>query len=45
MIYHANEVLKWAMDPETGGLHPELFNTSLKGIAFFEIVEVGFVFR
>lgn len=45
MIYHANEVLKWAMDPKMGGLHPALFGPALKGIAFIEIVEVGFIFR
>jgi len=44
MIYNANQVLDWAMDPKTGGLHPELFGPSLKGIAFFNIVEVGFIF-
>lgn len=44
MIYHANEVLKWAMDPNTGGLHPDLFGPSLQGICFFEIVELGFIF-
>lgn len=46
MIYHANEVLNWALDPATGiGLHPSLFGPSLLGIAFIEIVEVGFIFR
>jgi hypothetical protein len=45
MIYHANEVLKWALDPKTGGLHPDLFGPALRGVAFFEIVEVGFIFR
>ncbi|CAB9530784.1 LAS seventeen-binding protein 3 [Seminavis robusta] len=44
MIYDANEVLGWAMDPNTGGLHPELFGPSLLGIAFITIVEAGFVF-
>ncbi|KAL3924741.1 MAG: hypothetical protein SGARI_005975, partial [Bacillariaceae sp.] len=44
MVYHANEVLKWAMDPNTGGLHPDLFGPSLLGVAFFEIVEAGFIF-
>mmetsp|Transcript_25002 Transcript_25002/g.44320 ORF Transcript_25002/g.44320 Transcript_25002/m.44320 type:complete len:215 (-) Transcript_25002:83-727(-) len=44
MIYHANEVMKWAMDPNCGGLHPDLFGPSLCGLAFFEIVEAGFVF-
>lgn len=32
------------MDPNTGGLHPELFSPALKGIAFITIVEAGFVF-
>jgi lipid-binding SYLF domain-containing protein len=32
------------MDPNTGGLHPELFGPSLLGIAFINIVEVGFIF-
>jgi hypothetical protein len=46
MIYHANKVLNWALDPTTGGgLHPSLFGPSLFGIAFIEIVEVGFIFR
>ena len=40
----ANEVLKWAMDPNTGGLHPDLFGPSLLGICFINIVEAGFVF-
>ena len=40
----ANQVLDWAMDPNTGGLHPALFSPSLKGIAFITIVEAGFVF-
>jgi len=44
MIWQANEVLKWAMDPKTGGLHPELFGPSLLGIAFISIVEAGFIF-
>lgn len=44
MIYDANQVLEWAMDPNTGGLHPELFGPGLKGIAFLTIVEAGFVF-
>lgn len=44
MIYDANEVLSWALDPNTGGLHPELFGPSLLGIAFITIVEAGFIF-
>lgn len=32
------------MDPNTGGIHPDLFGPSLKGIAFINIVEAGFVF-
>jgi lipid-binding SYLF domain-containing protein len=37
-------VLEWVMDPKTGGLHPKLFGPSLVGIAFINIVEVGFIF-
>jgi len=44
MIYDANQVLEWALDPNTGGLHPELFSPALLGIAFITIVEAGFVF-
>jgi lipid-binding SYLF domain-containing protein len=36
-------VLGWALDPNTGGLHPDLFGPSLLGIAFITIVEAGFV--
>jgi lipid-binding SYLF domain-containing protein len=32
------------MDPNMGGIHPQLFGPSLKGICFINIVEVGFVF-
>ena len=43
-LLQANEVLKWAMDPKTGGLHPDLFGPSLLGICFINIVEAGFIF-
>ena len=32
------------MDPNTGGIHPDLFGPSLLGIAFINIVEAGFIF-
>lgn len=32
------------MDPKSGGIHPDLFGPSLKGVAFINIVEAGFVF-
>lgn len=44
LLLQANEVLKWAMDPNTGGLHPDLFGPSLLGICFINIVEAGFIF-
>lgn len=44
MIYDANEVLQWAMDPNAGGLHPGLFGPGLLGISFMTIVEIAFLF-
>jgi len=44
MIWKANEVLSWVLDPKTGGVHPDLFGPGLLGIAFINIVEVGFIF-
>ena len=32
------------MDPNSGGLHPDLFGPGLCGLAFMTIIEAGFVF-
>ena len=44
VIWNANQVLSWVLDPNTGGIHPALFGPSLLGIAFINVVEAGFVF-
>lgn len=37
----ANRLLAKAMDPETSGLHPGLFDDSLLGIGFYTVLEAG----
>jgi SH3 domain-containing YSC84-like protein 1 len=44
VIWNANQVLSWVLDPKTGGVNPELFGPSLLGIAIINVVEAGFVF-
>lgn len=44
MIWNANQVLSWVLDPKTGGVNPALFGPSLLGIAIINVAEVGFVF-
>ncbi|KAG7371352.1 Las17-binding protein actin regulator [Nitzschia inconspicua] len=44
MIYDANHILERALDPNTSGLHPGLFDDDLLGIGFYTIWEAGLIF-
>eukprot|EP00539_Tryblionella_compressa_P016556 CAMPEP_0178850108 /NCGR_PEP_ID=MMETSP0746-20121128/20339_1 /TAXON_ID=913974 /ORGANISM="Nitzschia punctata, Strain CCMP561" /LENGTH=61 /DNA_ID=CAMNT_0020515437 /DNA_START=77 /DNA_END=259 /DNA_ORIENTATION=+ len=44
MIYDANRCLKRALDPNTTGLHPGLFDRGLLGIGFYTVWEAGLIF-
>ena len=44
-LKQANRILEQAMDPKKDGLHPDLFDPDLLGIAFMTVWEAGLIFR